>query len=50
MDPEAKSNVFEDEAKIMAEENRIVLTDLGTISDPVQRASIEKKMILTHDD
>jgi hypothetical protein len=38
MDDDAKSKVLEAEAKIMAEENRIMLTDLATIIDPVQRA------------
>jgi hypothetical protein len=52
MDADAKSRVLEAEAKIMAEENQIMLTDLATISDPVQRAWIEKKqkMILARDD
>jgi hypothetical protein len=39
---------LEAEPKMMAEENRIMLTNLATISDPVQKAWIEKqKMILT---
>ena len=47
-----KSKVLEAEAKIMAEENRIMLTDLATITDAVQRAWIEKrqKMILARED
>jgi hypothetical protein len=46
-----KSMVLEVEAKIMAEENRVMLTDLATIFDPVQMAWIEKKqkMILSRD-
>jgi hypothetical protein len=52
MDADAKTMVLEAEAKIMFEENRIMLTDLATITDPVQRGWIEKKqkMILARDD
>jgi hypothetical protein len=35
MDANAKSKVLEAETKIMHEENRIMLTDLATISYPV---------------
>jgi hypothetical protein len=52
MDADANSKVLEAEAKIMAEENRIMVTELATITDPVQRAWIEKrqKMILARKD
>jgi hypothetical protein len=52
MDADAKSKVLDAEAKIMVEENRIMLTDLATITDPVQRAWIKKrqKMILARED
>ncbi|KAK1626312.1 hypothetical protein QYE76_000627 [Lolium multiflorum] len=40
MDVDANSVVLEVEAKIMAGENQVMLTDLGTIFDPVQRAWI----------
>jgi hypothetical protein len=52
MDAKAKSRLLEVESKIMAEDNRIMLTDLATISDHVQRTWIEKKqkMILARDD
>jgi hypothetical protein len=43
MDADAKSKMLEAEAKIMAEENWIMLIDLDTISDAEQRAWIEKK-------
>jgi hypothetical protein len=51
MDADAKSIVLEAKAKIMDEEKRIMLTDLATISDPVQKAWVEKKqkMILPRD-
>jgi hypothetical protein len=35
MDVHAKSKILEAEAKIMAEENRVMLTDLASISNPV---------------
>jgi hypothetical protein len=34
---------LEAEANIMAEEYRIILTDLAIISDPMQKVLIEKK-------
>jgi hypothetical protein len=34
---------LEAEANIMAKENRIILTDLAIISDPMQKVLIEKK-------
>ncbi|KAK1680162.1 hypothetical protein QYE76_041010 [Lolium multiflorum] len=43
LEAKAKSKVLEAEAKIMAEENQIMLTDLATISDPVERTWIKKK-------
>jgi hypothetical protein len=43
MGVDAKSKVLEAETKIMAEKNRVMLTDLATISDPVQTVWIEKK-------
>jgi hypothetical protein len=43
MDADAKSRILETEAKVMAEENRIMLTDLYIISGPNQMALMEKK-------
>ncbi|XP_047064586.1 WAS/WASL-interacting protein family member 3-like [Lolium rigidum] len=43
MDDDVKYRLLEAEAKVMAEENRIMLIDLDTISDAEQRAWIEKK-------
>jgi hypothetical protein len=47
IDDDAKSRVLEAKANIKAEENRIMLTDLATIYDTVQRAWIEKKQNMT---
>jgi hypothetical protein len=38
----AKSKILEAEAKIMAEENRIMLTNLATISDLVQGLGLRR--------
>jgi hypothetical protein len=43
MDDDAKYRLLEAKAKVMAEENWIMLIDLDTISDAEQRAWIEKK-------
>jgi hypothetical protein len=37
LEAEAKTKLLEAEAMLMAEENKIMLTDLNTISDPVRR-------------
>jgi hypothetical protein len=44
--------VLEAEVKIMAEKNSIMLTDLDTVTDPIQRTWIEKrlKMIFARED
>jgi hypothetical protein len=51
VDADSKSKVLEAEAKIIAEKNRIMLTNLATITNVVQRACIEKrqKIILARD-
>jgi hypothetical protein len=48
----AKTRIFEAEAMLMAEENKIMLTDLETIFDPVRREWLEnrQKMIRAHQD
>jgi hypothetical protein len=43
LETEVKTKLLEAEAMLMAEENKIMLTDLETISDPVRREWFENK-------
>jgi hypothetical protein len=43
LETEAKTKLLEVEAMLMAEENKIMLTDLETISNPVQREWFENR-------
>jgi hypothetical protein len=43
LETEAKTKLLEVEAMLMAEENKIMLTDLETISNPVRQEWLENK-------